>query len=755
MTTASLRRPAASAAAVRDHSWIGVCACAIAGMLLLHPAEITAEEESTLARRPRIGLVLGGGGARGAAHVGVLKVIEELRIPVDYVAGTSMGSIVGGLYASGLNAEQIEREILAMDWDDLFQDEASREERSFRRKRDDDFYVFKAKPGYNKGKVQLPLAYIRGQKFDLVLNRLTLAMFEVKDFDLMPIPYRAVATDIETGKEVVLSAGSLAKSIRASMAVPAAFDPVEIDGRLLIDGGLANNVPVSVAREMGAEVFIVVDVGSGLYSRDEITSALDITGQLANFLFTLNAEAQLKTLGPRDILIRPQLGDIGGNSFNRAAEAIPIGEHAARDAIEALRQYSLSTQDYARHVADRTPPRADIPVVEFVRINNNSSVAEAVVASRVSAKTGQPLDVAQLERDIGRVYGLDIFESVRYDVLREAENTGLLISAREKHWGPAFLQFGLESSSDMDGDSTFKLGVLYSRGAVNALNGEWRTGVQIGDDPAVFTEVYQPLDPLSRYFVSGAMGFAGRPANIFDDSGNNLARYQLSLYQLELGAGREFGTWGEVRLGYRRGTGNAEIKVGALAPDVDLDRGEIFLRLSDDKLDNINFPRAGHYGKVEWIVARDGLGARSDYDQMRLSYAHAISWGSNTVIGGVVGATTLDNDAPLDGLFRIGGLFRLSGFQENQLSGQHAGLVGLIYMRRLQDSRFLQSYIGGSLEAGNVWQDTADVSLDNSIIGGSAFLGLDTLIGPVYLGYGRTDTGESSIYFHIGPRLTF
>lgn len=731
------------------------CACVIA-VLLLHATEVTAdEEESTSARRPRIGLVLGGGGARGAAHVGVLKVIEELRIPVDYVAGASMGSIVGGLYASGLNAEQIEREILAMDWSDLFQDYPSRAERSFRRKRDDDLYAIKAKPGYNKGKVQLPLAYIRGQKFDLTLNRLTLPMFEVKDFDLMPIPYRAVATDIETGKEVVLSAGSLAKSIRASMAVPAAFDPVEIDGRLLVDGGLANNVPVSVARDMGAEVFIVVDVGSGLYSRDEMASALDITGQLANFLFTLNTEPQLKTLGPSDILIRPQLGDIGGGSFKRAGDAIPIGERAARESIEALRQYSLSAEDYARHVAARRRPDARMPVVEFVRTDNRSPVADEVIVSRISAKTGQPLDVAQLERDIGHVYGLDIFESVRYDVLREDGKSGLLISTKEKYWGPAFVQVGLKSSSDMDGDSAFNLGALYSRGAINPLNGEWRTGVQIGDEPALFTEIHQPLDPLSRYFVSGAAGYQGTRVNVFDDAGDNVARYQLSLYQLELGAGREFGTWGEGRLGYRRASGTAEVKVGAPSPDVDLDRGEIFLRLSDDTLDNFNFPRAGHYGKVEWIVAREGLGSRRDYDQVHLTYSHAFSWESNTLIGGLVGATTLDDDAPLEGLFQIGGLFRLSGLQENQLSGQHAGLIGLVYLRRLQQSRFLQSFIGGSLEAGNVWQDTSDVSLDDSIIGSSAFLGLDTVIGPVYFGYGRTDTGESSIYIHLGPRLAF
>ena len=431
--------------------------------------------------------MLGGGGARGAAHVGILKVLEELRIPVDYVAGCSMGSIVGGLYASGMTPTQIEKEILGMDWDDLFVDYPSREERSFRRKRDDDFYVFKVKPGYNDGEVQIPLAYIRGQKFDLTLNRLTLSMSEVKDFDRMPIPYRAVATDIETGKEVVLSSGSLAKSIRASMAVPAAFDPVEIDGRLLVDGGLANNVPVSVARDMGAEVFIVVDVGSGLYKRNELTNALDITEQLANFLFTHNTEPQLTSLGSQDVLIRPELGDIGGNSFDRAAETIPIGESAARAAIESLRKYSLSAEDYARHVAARVHPGADLPVIEFVRTNNRSPLDDAVIASRITAKTGQPLDVAQLEEDIGHVYGLDIFESVRYDVVREEGKTGLAITATEKHWGPAYLQFGIASANDLKGDNTLRTGLLYTRTALNPLNGEWRTGVQFGDEPAVFT----------------------------------------------------------------------------------------------------------------------------------------------------------------------------------------------------------------------------------------------------------------------------
>ena len=404
--TVSLRLPSAIAWGSSNRRALTSSVFAFALLVVALAPAVNAADDSAAPARPRIGLVLGGGGARGAAHVGVLKVLEELRIPVDYVVGTSMGSIVGGLYASGMNSQQIEQILQAMDWNDVFEDYPSREQRSFHRKQDDRTYAFKVKPGFNHGKIQIPLAYIRGQKLDLVLSRLSLSAFEVKDFDHLPIPYRAVATDIETGKEVVLATGSLAQAIRASMAVPAAFDPVEINGRLLVDGGLANNVPVSVARDMGADVLIVVDVGSGLYSRDQITNALDVTGQLANFLFTLNTEQQLKTLGTRDVLIRPPLGDIGGGSFERAAEAIPIGERAARESTEALRRYSLSPEEYARYLASHNVPQANAPVIDFVRVDNHSRLGDAVIAERISAEPGQRLDLDRLEKDIGRVYGL-------------------------------------------------------------------------------------------------------------------------------------------------------------------------------------------------------------------------------------------------------------------------------------------------------------------------------------------------------------
>ena len=711
--------------------------------------------EPASSKRPRIGLVLGGGGARGAAHVGVLKVLEEMRIPVDYVVGTSMGSIVGGLYASGMTPEEIEREIRAMDWDDLFRDNPDREDRSFRRKRDDDLYTFKAKLGFNDGAVEIPLAYIRGQKFDLALNRLMLPVVDVKNFNKLAIPYRAVATDLETGKEVVLASGSLPKAIRASMAVPAAFDPVEIDGRLLVDGGLVNNVPVSVARAMGADVFIVVDVGAGLYGREDIKSALQVTSQLTGFLFSLNSEPQLKTLTARDVLLQPALGDIGGGSFDRAAEAMPIGEASARAAQDALRRYSLDESQFARHLAARGRGRPGPAVMDFVRIENHSRISDEIIAEQISVKPGELLDVAQLERDIGRIYGLEIFESVRYEVAREEGKTGLLIIAKEKYWGPGYLQFGVAASNDLQGNSSFRVGVLHTLTQINALNGEWRTGFQLGDEPGIFTEIHQPLDTQLRYFVAGRVLYGNRNINVFDNDGNKLARYQLSAYGVELGAGREFGTWGEGRLGFRRESGEAEISIGAPAPTIDVERGEVFLRLSDDKLDNLYFPRTGHYGRVEYRAADDSMGASRDYDQLIANYIHAFSAGSNTFIGVLAGATTEDDNAPLNSLFQLGGFMRLSGLQDNELTGQHAGLASLVYMRRLAKMQLFGAYAGASIELGNVWQDSDDVSHDNSITAGSVFLGFDTPIGPLYLAYGRTDTGDDSFYIYLGPRFAF
>jgi NTE family protein len=719
------------------------------------PQPAQATEAQSAPTRPKIGLVLAGGGAKGAAHVGVLKVLEEMKIPIDYVAGTSMGSIIGGLYASGMSPQEIEREIKHIDWADVFVDDPNREDRSFRRKQDDRLYVFKAKPGFGDGKVKLPLAYVHGQKFDLQLNRLTMRVSQIKDFDRLPVPYRAVATDLETGREVVLKSGNLARSLRASMAVPGAFDPVDIDGRLLIDGGISNNVPVSVARAMGADIVIVSDLGSDMLTREQITSALDVAGQLVNFLFALNSQEQLRSLGPRDVLITSKLGDIGAGSFDRIGEAMPIGEQAARQAAESLRRYSLSQGDYARHLAARGQQKANGGTVAFIRIENQSKISDEVISSQITVKPGEPLNIAQLEQDIQQIYGLEIFESVRYELIEEDGKTGVVIEAKEKPWGPGYLQIGMITSSNFEGDEAFRLGLTYTRTQINPLNGEWRIGGQIGDEPGFFTEVFQPLDPAARYFVSGRLGYQIENLNLFDADGNNISEVRAGGFAVELGAGRQFGTWGELRLGYRRGAGDIEVGVGVPTPDQDYDTGEFFVRLTDDKLDSVYFPTKGHIGKAEWRISRESFGADTDFDQIELGYYQTYSWGRNTLFGGLNLNTTLDDNAPIQSLYRLGGFLRLSGFDQDRLTGQQAGLARLVYMREIQNVQFFKAYAGASLELGNVWQDTSDMSFGDTIFGGSAFIGADTPIGPIYLGYGRNDRSEGSVYLFLGPLFSF
>jgi NTE family protein len=724
------------------------------GVQPVHGAQAVSVKQNPN-QRPKIGLVLAGGGAKGAAHIGVLEVLDELRIPIDYVAGTSMGAVVGGLYAAGMSPQAIEQEVRRIDWNDIFKDKPRREDRSFRRKSDDRLYLFKAKPGFNDGKLEVPLGYIHGQKFDLELSRLTQGVSHIKDFDRLPIPFRAVAADLETGRELVMSQGNLARSIRASMAVPGAFDPVEIDDRILVDGGIANNVPVSVARAMGAEVVIVSDLGSDLYTREQLTSGLEIAGQMINFLFALNSEAQLKTLSKRDVHIENELEDIGPGSFDRIAEAIPLGVRAARQASDSLRRYSLSEADYRRYTATRWQPEAESPVIQFVKVDNDSRVSDEVISSYITVKPGKPLDIDQLDRDIQQLYGLDIFESVRYELNEVEGEEGLLLHVKEKSYGPGYLQAGMITSSNFAGDSTFRLGVAYMRTELNELNGEWRLGGQVGDEPALFTELFQPLDPGARYFTFAHLGYGSKNTYTQDAAGNDLAKYHSRLYKLELGAGRQFGTWGELRLGYRLQQGTSEVDIGLPVPDYDFDIGQLFVRMTADELDNLYFPTQGYYGQAEWALSDDGLGADSDFKQLSLSYVRPYTWGRNTLIGGLNMRTTLDDNAPPESLFRLGGFLRLSGYGIDRLSGQHAGLAQLIYLHRISDIQLAKTYIGASLEGGNVWQDSSDISLDSLIYAGSAFLGVDTPIGPLYLGYGRSDTGEGSLYLYLGPLLSF
>ncbi len=735
--------------------WLSVLVCPTAASDTI----LEAMPETMESNRPRIGLVLSGGGARGAAHIGVLKVLEKMRIPIDYIAGTSMGSIVGGLYASGMTPAEIEEVVTSLDWTQAFTDEIPRAERSFRRKSEDKDYLIKSKPGLSDElEIKIPSGLIQGQTIDLILKKLVLSVNQVQNFDNFTIPFRAVATDIVTGKMVVLKSGDLAMAMRASMSIPTVLSTVEIDDNLLVDGGVSNNLPIDVARKMGADIVIAVDISTPLSKRKDLNSTLDIAEQLTGILTRSNTEAQIATLSEKDVFIVPDLGDITTSSFDRAGEAIPMGVAAAEEKIQILGKLSLSKKSYTAYRSSRQvhlpEKQSTAPVIDFVRIDNQSRLSDSMISARLKIQEGAPLDLTELEKNIGTLYGLELFENIFYDIIQKEGQTGLVVHVKERSWGPNYLQLGFSLGGNQDGDNYYDLSLAYTRTAINQLNGEWRSAVQIGNTPLIFTEIYQPLDDNSLYFINPRLLYKKQTIRLYSSTDDALTEYGITEYGADLAAGRELGTWGEARIGLLRLTGDANVNIGPQEqPEYDFNRGELYAKFSVDTFDNFHFPRKGYYGSVTYLRSEENLGADSEFEQIGMEANLAMSWGKNTIRAGARIYSTLDDTAPVQNRFLLGGLFNLSGFNKNELNGQQLGLVRLIYMRRINDFNLLPTYLGVSLESGNVWEKQMDMGFDTAILAGSLFLGIDTFIGPVYIGYGQAEGNHHTIYFYLGKRL--
>ena len=717
----------------------------------LQPAAAATDIEPGGESRPKIGLALSGGGARGAAHIGVIRVLEENNVPIDYIAGTSMGSIVGGLYSSGLSPDEIEAALGAIDWDGVFDDLPPRSDRSFRRKRDDDLYLIKFKPGFNDGHLDLPRGLVQGQKIDIELSRLVVPVASIENFDNLMIPFRAVATDIATGEEVVIGSGNLAMAIRASMSIPAAFAPAILDGRLLVDGGTANNLPINVVRDMGADIVIAVDISTPLLKQEEIDSVLLITQQLTGLLTRRNVEEQIQTLTDKDIFIVPDLGDVSTTDFKEFRKAIPPGREATMAQIDDISRLSLPDTEYQAYRAKLILPGQRMPVIDRVRFENNSRLSDDYIKSRiVGTQVGKPLDVDALESDLGKIMGLELFQNVRYDVSEDGDETVLDIRVDERSWGPGYLQFGAEYDSNGEGENLFNFGGTYLKTGINPSGGEWRTGLQIGSEWALFTEFHQPFGGSHQFFVNPLIGYEERIVDVIENS-EVTASLRIEEVIAEFSAGREFGTWGAARVGLRYTDGEAKREIGDPSfSDVPFNRGETFVRFSMDEYDDFNIPLSGSNVNVEWLGSREGLGADSKFDQLSLQAGKVFTRNRNTLLANGIYNATISGTAPIQNLFSLGGFARLSGFTSREIRGQHAAFAILAYYRRLNDSANLPIYAGITAETGNAWDSRSDISLGDSISAGSLFMAMNTIVGPVYVAYGRAEGGNEAYYFFLG-----
>lgn len=707
-------------------------------------------ERPTIGDRPKIGLVLGGGGARGYAHLGVLQKLEELRIPYDYIAGTSMGSIVGGLLAIGMQPGEITQVIRESDWESLLQDDTDREDIPFRRKADDTLGLFGPKLGIGRDSSLLPRGLVAGQKLTFLFQSLISERVNSEDFDQLPIPYRAVATDIVTGEMVVLGKGDLSRAMRASMAVPAAFDPVHWGEHLLVDGGLVRNLPVDVARDMGADVVIAIDVGTKLIGEAELTDALAIVYQMSSLLTIHNTDVQTATLGSHDVLIVPELGEtIGSADFKKLDEALPIGYTAANAQSDRLAAYSLTEQEYADWRRQVKQCTGGLPTVHFVQLDNQSRFSDEVIMEQVHVKVDAPLDLEQLEHDLQQIYGLGFIRHARFHLLEKDGQQGVEISVRQDDRGTQFIETGMDLSFSSNGtDMNFKGGYLNT--GLDERGSEFRAVVQLGESPGLFTDYYRPLDDALKYSLHAGATMFRRPLLLYDGDGRAITEIKLDETGGAFALAREFGRHARLTAGFTRYRGDLDITVGD--PEIEpfeFDGAELFVELDYDRLDDRYLPTRGSWGTLKYTRSTENLGADATFEQLEFTYFNTRTFGLHNFAWGGQYNTTLGDDPPIYAYYTAGGFLNMSGFEPNSLLGHHFGQIMAGYRYRVGESGFLPAYIGTTVEYGNATIDRDDI-FSEGLLNGSVYLGYGSPLGPVYLGIGLAKHRDPIYFLRLG-----
>ena len=704
---------------------------------------------------PRIGLVLGGGGARGAAHIGVLQVLEELRVPVDCIAGTSMGALVGGAYAAGVAPQEIIDLVARTDWVTMFDDSAGRESVNIRRKELDDRFYSGIEFGVGLDGLRFREGAVAGEKLKLFFNQLVRADLGDRPIQQLRMPLAIIATDIGTGERVAIRSGNLTSAMRASMSVPGLIAPVLREGRKLVDGGLTDNLPIAEVRDLcRAEVVIAVNVGSPLYNPDEVKGIVTVLGQVVNLLTEQNVARSMGELRPGDVYIRPHMGDITATAFTRQVEAAERGREATRLAADELRRFSLSPQAYAAwQERVRFAEGHESPIVDQVTVEATRFVSPETIRRGISQQEGQPLDARTLARDLVREFNHGDLHSLDYNVVRERDRTILRITPVEKPWGPNYLRFGLNLASDFRSESAYNFRALFRSTWMNSLGGEWLLGAQIGSQQAGETEFYQPLDKRHTTFLRPYANTSLGKAPLYFE-GDRVAVYRVQQTAGGLEGGVNLGVHGQVRFGW------VERRIGAV-----LDTGpDDFLNLTErlggatgaiaiDTYDQPFFPTRGVKADVTHFDALRVTAGGEKYSRSEARFGAAYSLGRWTLLGGLEGGTALKGNLPLGDAFTLGGPRRLSGFANDQMRGGDYtfGRVEAQYRLNFATPLYGLTLLAGvSAEAGRMSKLITETSLSGWQRSLGAYIAASTFLGPVYLGVADAKNGKGRFYLFIG-----
>lgn len=736
---------------------IGRLACSLlACAALVASGRVSAESESTAGEtvsRPRIGLVLGGGGAKGAAHVGVIRVLDELRIPIDCVVGTSMGALVGGTYASGMSAVEIEAAIRSISWSGAIAFEGQREKVPMRRKLAGVTYSNRLEFGLKGGRVTAPSGFISAQNIEQTIQGLVARSRGITDFDRLPIRFRAIATDMQSGGMVVLGSGDLARAMRASMSVPGVFAPVNIGGRILGDGGLSRNLAVDIARQTCADVVIAVALPNPVPTPEELQSPITMVSRTIDVLIGANENAQLATLGPQDVKMVVDVGEIGGASFDRIDDAIPLGQEAALAHRAELERYAVPEAEYrAWRESVRRDPQGDVTLAG-VTIQGLERVNPSYVLAKLGLESGDVVDEQTLGRKVNNVFALSDFESVHYVLSGDPDEPVLDLRLREKSWGPHILRFDLGLYMGTGANTAFTVGGDYLRTWINDRGGELHGALHVGRTSGLEASLYQPIDVAQTWFVEPGI-VAQRSLEDFYLDGDAAARYELEQLYGFLDAGRVFGTRSELRAGLRVGAQSAlrEIAFGDLPEIKGEGYGGFALAYTYDNRDHDLLATRGVMARVQYFRSEEALGAVGRYERIEGTAGVALPVGEDMVYLRASGGSSLDTRLPVYDLFALGGPISMPGLALGELRGQSYWSCQAAFLRKIADISpvFGHSlYAGATLSAADM-SGRIDFEHGAPVYSGALLLGGRTPLGPVTLSLALTSQSSWQLVFGLG-----
>jgi len=709
---------------------------------------LTAFAQQSTNPRPKIGIALEGGGALGLAHIGVLQWFEEHRIPVDYVAGTSMGGLVGGLYAMGMHPAELRKLMSTIDWDETLAGKTPFLDLAYRRKEDQVAFQNDLQFGLRKG-LNLPSGLASGQNVTFLIDRETVLYSDMKSFDDLPIPFRCVATDLVSGKAYVFKNGQLGEALRSTMSVAGVFTPVRTDKRIFADGGLLNNLPVDVVKEMGADIVIAVYLNSTPFDPKSPQSLVSVLGRSISVMTMAN---EVHNLEKADLVISADLKEYTTTDFDSADKIVPRGYDAAVQKSALLARLSLDEPAWQEYLAARDSRRLrSTPTPQFVRVNGVDEALSAEMEKTFADNIGKPVDTQRLEREINAVSGTGLFDAFSYGMTERNGEKGLMLRAVEKESSPPFLNVGFfVDGSDLDN-------VRYSMSArITALNiggyrSELRTDVSVGSIWQLASEYYRPLTPTSRWFVAPRFAATSNPFDFYDRS-EQIADYRIRQVGGGFDLGYEINRFSEIRLGYDADYLETKRAVGdPLLPTSSGRVGFTSIRYSFDHLDTPVVPRTGEFlqWRGQWDDAYPRATSGFPLGEMSFGVVRRVSERGSVFVEGFAGSTFGHHDTGLPQFF-LGGPTRLSAYGTNELRTDQYWLAKSGYIHELFR---LPALMGNRVYATTVYEVAKAYGAPGASrlpMDGAAGFIMETLVGPLFIGGSYGDSGHHKVYFALG-----